>query len=655
MRLESVEINNYRQYRHVLFTFPKQIGKGDLHIIYGDNTTGKSNMLNAITWCLYGLELHLGDKNTAQDKINDSYVEDLRNSGDSKGEVSVEMTISSDNANEKIKIQRKSAYHISTDDAKQTDEKVIVRLLQNKEWRTIQNEDDIQVLIHRYLPQEINEYIFFDGEQLEKYFQGSQTDKNIKAIKGFTQADLIEKAFRGFDSAGTEISHKLASIGNKDLSEKKDKLDQANDAYNQQLATVNQLNTEIRNCKEKIDELNEIIKGKSDVEAKTERYSELVEQRESLEVKKNEKLGEMMKFTRKYFTLLALYPAMKVYKKYIDKQDAAGKLPPMIDKGILDTILKTHKCLICGGDLDEAHIAKIKELRESLTLSSESSNEMKAALGAIRGYFDAIKEYPEKKKALLDTYREITKQIKDNEQEYAQLSEYLKSIPDHEEIAKAINVLENYRELSNTLYERIGSEKSTLQVDENNKVEAEKEYEDAIKKHAELKGISAQLDYCKKAESVLVKTENNILNAFRKDMEATTFNLFNTLTWAKGKYSKIELDKDYSVRLLNKAGEQSLGGCSAAERTLLALSFTLALQKSSKHDSLLFIDTPVGRVGPENRKNFSKVLLNLSKEKQVILTFTPTEYNEDVREILEGNYSSFQELVQKDMVTEIKK
>ena len=138
-------------------------------------------------------------------------------------------------------------------------------------------------------------------------------------------------------------------------------------------------------------------------------------------------------------------------------------------------------------------------------------------------------------------------------------------------------------------------------------------------------------------------------------MELETFNTFTNLLWKKDAFMKVEILEDYKFRLLDNYGNQTLGSCSAAERALLALSFTLALQKVSMHDSLLFIDTPIGRVDEDNRINFIKTLCDISKKKQVILTFTPTEYDNNVSSALIDKYSSFNELDIKDGQTVILK
>lgn len=131
-------------------------------------------------------------------------------------------------------------------------------------------------------------------------------------------------------------------------------------------------------------------------------------------------------------------------------------------------------------------------------------------------------------------------------------------------------------------------------------------------------------------------------------------NAFSKLLWKKDAFSKVEILEDYTFRLLDVYGSQTLGSCSAAERALLALSFTLALQKVSMHDSLLFIDTPIGRVDPDNRLNFVNTLCEIAKSKQVILTFTPAEYDDNVAAALQNQFASFSKLTMEEGITVIK-
>jgi DNA sulfur modification protein DndD len=82
MRLTDIDIKNYRQYQSLSFTFPASKDY-DLHIIIAQNGVGKTNLLNAITWCLYGTEPHLGDKSkdTGLPKLNLKALDEARSIG----------------------------------------------------------------------------------------------------------------------------------------------------------------------------------------------------------------------------------------------------------------------------------------------------------------------------------------------------------------------------------------------------------------------------------------------------------------------------------------------------------------------------------------------------------------------------------------------
>ncbi len=53
MRIEEVKLQNYRQYADSVIRFEPS-GEHDLHIVLGDNGLGKTNLMNAVEWCLYG-------------------------------------------------------------------------------------------------------------------------------------------------------------------------------------------------------------------------------------------------------------------------------------------------------------------------------------------------------------------------------------------------------------------------------------------------------------------------------------------------------------------------------------------------------------------------------------------------------------------------
>ena len=119
MRIETIEIQNFRQYRNLSFKFPSVEGQNDLHIIYAKNGVGKTNVLNAITWCLYDTEMHLGDKKTSNAILNNQKVQEMRmhlpEGGSAIGDATVKILFSSDDASEKIRFQRVGKFNVTSE------------------------------------------------------------------------------------------------------------------------------------------------------------------------------------------------------------------------------------------------------------------------------------------------------------------------------------------------------------------------------------------------------------------------------------------------------------------------------------------------------------------------------------------------------------
>lgn len=659
MRIESIEIQNFRQYRNLSFKFPHSNGENDLHIIFANNGVGKTNVLNAITWCLYDTEMHLGDKNTALAILNNQKVQELRmhlpEGGSVIGEAIVKITFSSDDASEKILFQRVGKFNVTTDAVISVDTKFTIMHFINGEWNSIESEEETLSLVKRNVPEEIHEYIFFDGEHLENYFRAGQSDNIKNGIEELTQAVIIEKAEAAFNNYLTGVLNpQIANSSVKDISTAQKELDKIQEAIDTCSTSIEAMTTQIHHCDDEIATLDNIISGHIHVSEKTSRLKEVEGLIDSLKAEMAKKKAEMMVFVREYVQYFALYPAIKNLYTYIQEQDKHGKLPPRIDKFLLQAIEEHKHCLICDQDLSDHSYSFIQELRKELEVSSETSALLNKSVVVLRQYIDKLSHYQERRIALMEEEKALRKQYTEYLEEEKQLNIYLMNIPNTEAVTKAIEDKKEYRKKRDDIVAKKGVEEEHKKVLDNQLYNQSKLLKSLIEKNKQLEKINQQADYCKKCRNVLKETRLDLLEESRREMEQETFDAFTRLLWKKDAFSKVEILEDYTFRLLDKYGSQTLGSCSAAERALLALSFTLALQKVSMHDSLLFIDTPIGRVDQDNRLNFVNTLCEIAKSKQVILTFTPVEYDDKVAAALQGQYASFNRLVIEDGITVIK-
>jgi DNA sulfur modification protein DndD len=659
MRIESVEIQNFRQYRNLSFKFPHLNGENDLHIIFANNGVGKTNVLNAITWCLYDTEMHLGDKNTALAILNNQKVQELRmhlpEGGSVIGDATVRILFSSDDASEKIRFQRIGKFNVTKESVVAVNTEFSIMHFVDGEWNSIDSEEETLSLVKKNVPEEIHEYIFFDGEHLENYFKAGQFENIKNGIEELTQAKIIEKAENAFHNYLTGVLNpQIANSSVKDISIAQKELDKIQEAIDTTVNSINTLTTQIHNCDDEIATLDNIISGHANVSEKTARLKEIDGLIESLKGDIAKKKAELMAFVREYVQYFALYPAIKNLYTYILEQDKHGKLPPRIDKFLLQAIEEHKHCMICDQDLSDHSYSFIQELRKELEVSSETSALLNKSVVVLRQYIDKLIHYQERRTALMEEVKVLNNRYSEYLEEEKQLNIYLMNIPNAEAVTKAIEDKKVFRKKRDEIVAKKGIEEEHKKELDNKFYNQSKLLKSLIEKNKQLEKINQQADYCKKCRNILKETRLDLLEESRQEMEQETFNTFTRLLWKKDTFSKVEILEDYTFRLLDRYGAQTLGSCSAAERALLALSFTLALQKVSMHDSLLFIDTPIGRVDQDNRLNFVNTLCEIAKTKQVILTFTPVEYDDKVAAALQGQYASFNRLTIEDGITVIK-
>lgn len=652
MRIESILVKNFRQYNSVEIKFPKNRDT-DLHIILGSNGVGKTNILNAITWCLYDEELHLGDVGAALPILNTAVSNDLRTKGIKTADVEVSINLSSEESNSRIAFKRVAVFAINADNVFKQSSKLQIKLFERGEWSIYDDPEITQSLINKYVPKSINEYIFFDGEHLEHYFQQGQRE-NIKiGINTLTQADIVKRAEESFEKyIKKELNPILANCDDKQVEQCQTKVDGLRERIQGQTDVVNAIKDQIKLCDEEIAAAKAIVQHHEVLPKKIEEQERLDQEIRVAQEKRDRKWAEIKTFSREFYQLFALYPAIKQFFDFIKIQEKEGKLPPRIDKNLIEEILHSGQCCICNNTLDSKARKLVQEMLDSLDISSNVSAELNRSMTAMQAFETKLRGYKQRKESLFSELNSLDKNIEDLVEDYKTVTLYINSIPNQDKIVAAVNSRNEYVQIQKDCLVKQGAEELTLEGLKKELEAAKKDLERALSNNTKLLGIKEQIAYCESCSKILSETYTEILEECRNDMEKMTYDIFSKLIWKKDTFKEVQITEDYEFKLMNKYGDQTLGSCSAAERALLALSFTLALQYTSKHDAMLFIDTPIGRVDEDNRCNFIKTLLDIAKDKQVILTFTPTEYDSNVRELLSGKCSTSTALSMNNDITE---
>lgn len=196
MIIESLKLKNYRQYLDEKIIFAKPEDNKNFTVIQGVTGAGKTNILNAITWCFYGNEKHLGEKYRGLPVISVPTLEKIKPNENSQVEVEIQML---DEELNRMIFRRTLTFRKSDDG----DIRSIPDPLSNSPdgskfemMRQIKKEmiavsSPIYVL-GRLIPESLEEYFFFDGERLNDYFKESGNKIREEVFK-ISQLDLLEE------------------------------------------------------------------------------------------------------------------------------------------------------------------------------------------------------------------------------------------------------------------------------------------------------------------------------------------------------------------------------------------------------------------------------------------------------------------------------
>ena len=631
MILNKVSIRNFRQYRKADINFAKGDGK-NFTIIQGNNGTGKTTLLNALSWCLYGDEIHdYGD--AAAMTICNNKAANLAYVGEDI-EVSVELEFIDDG--EYLSFHRVQGFRKNNNGVSRNSrlDKFVVK---QQDGTDVPIRTNPYYIIERKIPEEIEDYFFFDGARLSEYFQKTKNDNIKNAVFSLSQLNLLKNSFTN-----------LPKVKDKYISDQKaiaPKLGKAAELVNEYEKSIEK--AEIR--KQKASEENEIYEREikeidqqlidrksSDVEKDVLRNGQL-----DREIRKlNKKISDLEVKRTKH--VLTKYPFVMSYQSFINFLDKGeesrekGYIPPKFKKSFIEDLLKEGKC-ICGTDLnvDIEHRKALEKLLEETNPLTDSAEELTVALNQVKEVI--VKDIKKFKSISLKIHTEL----RDLNNELDELIEEKKDIESHlqanpiEEIRdlsikreKIENLIKtNNQIISNTsseidrLSKKLGEQRKLL----NKEKKLAKDYDD----------LNSKIEFCEKAIPALKDIYDELKEDIRVKVQDLTKEKFVKISWKDEEFVDIIINKDYEVFIENSLGQlERPGDLSDGEKLSLGLCFMSALHNISGFDLPIIMDTPLGNLDVDMRHNIAEFLPKFVGDKQTVLLVTGTEYTDDFRDTL---------------------
>lgn len=649
MIIKSIKLKNYRQFREeVLIELGSEEGL-NINVIIGSTGAGKTNLSNAIQWCLYGNESI--DENIDYGILNLNELESMKQGEYSK--VSVEILIEIDNK-EEYTLTRERKIIKKGDKAEQVGKDEFLAYFHRTETKIPSYDtSNPQGLVNTLFPNRIREYFFFDGEKLEQYFKITNADKIKQSIFQISQLDLLEKIVSNLDDVIRDYRNDVSrnnpiaeNINDEIISLEADVKD-IDKQIMENTSVKESLNASLIEFMEKYakyggEDAKRRIKDNKEIEEK------LIIQNKHLQAKMEEK--KQLLVTNSY--LFLSYPELMKTLNIFKEAEESNLIPPNITPLFVEELLSKGKC-ICGQDIshegDGEKRKHVEKLLEEISILGKEPNK----LLTIEKNIESITHYQIKN--VLNELQSFNEDIKILSSQIYQLK---KDFDENLSIISHVDLnIENFENIETkipSLRDEIDKASTKIGSLDNQKIEKyklidlkQKVLSMETEKNEANEKINKYMNYCISAKNLALSIKEKIMSEIREEISYKTEKYYKELHWKKEEEIKIKIDENYILSTLHN-GKNKLGAFSAGENALLAMSFIFALNSVSGFNVPIILDTALGRISTEPRANFAKNLSKYLQTTQIILLLTHSEYSEEVKGNLKEHINYQYELKIKD-------
>jgi DNA sulfur modification protein DndD len=643
MILKRLILNNFRQFKGKSIIDFSPIDNKHVTFIYASNGVGKTTLLSAIVWCLYG-----GDELEYVDQrhifLNKSIFKKLPN----YGEDDVEVTLVFEDRNKIYTIKRSIVIQNSNKEQKISSHSIEVQI-------DNETQHDPQERINSVLSPAMKEYFFFKGEGVQKFADESNYKKVQDGIKNIMKIDTREKALEYIESSRKKFTSELNEI-KKDLGSFETLPEEKKEDLLEKQKTI----------KKEIEKIDKDVEIFDDIIQKIEVDLTEVKEIKSLS-KEREKILEQKEITNnKYLQLLDLqkkqiiensYLALSgnlldVSKQIIDEKRETGVLPVGIRKKFIEDLINNHRC-ICGTvfQTGDVHHQKLLEIIESI--SDESVIE--DVLNDLSYFIEAKKDIPEKYyseyKSISDEISKVLSYLDELEQKFSALEDNIENeLPQNEE-----NLISKKKQVQHDRDERI-KKKAILEDKIKQIVQELKEIEVQISKYEtqneSINLIRSRIAYCSEAINLLSDENTKIIEQIRNELSEKLNMKFQSILHAQ---KNAKIDNDFRLVITEDNDEEIVSAKSDGEGQLISLLFIstlidMARNREQKRNTSdidpgagiypIVIDSPYGQFDTVYKQYISEVVRDMAP--QVIILLNQEQWNDgkDLYPIFKNNISN---------------
>lgn len=628
MKIEFMRIENWRSFYGMNELWFSVDVEKNVTLIRAENGIGKTSLLAALNWCLFGILPHENDFKNPQNLVNDDA---QANDNVTKTKVEVEFGHSD-------KVYKASR---TFDQARGNTHSLKLIEIKDGVETPLPGSINADRFINSVLPREMAPHFFFYGEATSRYADEAGAEafgSAVKNILGATVANMalkdLEKAFRGYsreaaDNTGIEATELQKQID--EIEEKRDHLDERYKASK----------TEEHAAESLVEKLNKQLLGTAQVKKDQAQRNKLNSQLASARANLKRETESSQKWFGKYGTSLLARSFISDVKKLLDQEDTKKKIPGPYNERFVNDVLDEEMC-ICGRTIEHgsAEEAYVKSLLDTATDEIMINRVMSTSIALGRLEENSQNAWGDLEKSRT-TLSGIQEQLSALDAELEEISDRLRN-SEVSSIAEKEEALRTAKAKQRSEITQQATIKSTIDANlrrvEGLRREQEKLVRESLNakryvKRAQLSGelisrLSARLEEEELVARVEIKRKiDNIINQFMR------------------KRLTVIIDKNYRLKVLDE--NKKLFAPSTGEKQMLGLAFTGAIADFAKDrlsedtdillsgtEAPLVVDSPFGHLDPTYRQGVANFLPQMAS--QVVLLVSTSQASEEVLLELDG-------------------
>ena len=624
MRILSIKLKNFGVYKDQEIKFDKK----NITSIVGENSVGKTTLVNSIKWCLFNIITNSSrtDRNKEENvsyylnKISQKSLEDIT--------ISCEITFEKNGENYPVVKRTANFIHNNKEYILKSNTFEITKIDETKGTIKLTGADAKSYMMTDILSYDVSNLNIIDGESMKNIFGDSKNEIiNIKQfIKSYSKINRLEDLKSSLKEYRGEIIKKI-----KTTTEEKKRIEELTEnlkAFNSTKEEVEQTLQEDQkkrtNLEQELKKIRKILSesDEQNIKTKEDMRSEIKASLQKLNTQKEEKeikkiVGRMDILFNEFF--------LKSRNHYLDLLEEiknSENMPPKISHQLLKDLIKKNKC-ICERKCDEEikslfdnmlksdDYSSVQDLIHTLILLIESNNKQLAQLK------DRDNDYTKD----IDN---INMELSDKNTRLNSIDEFLKNY-EHQDIKEITKKRENIESEITELDRNIGASLDRINVFEKSINNSNSALIKLLKNSEGNKKINTLLErvesYSKKIDAIV----KDIYQECRENLNLEINKIFKNKLFNKdNNYYKISINEDFSIIVTDS--HDSIELISEGTKLTVGYSLTCALNILTKNKFPLIIDSPNGKLDGTNSNNLIRTLIELFPKSQVIFLFTDNEF-----------------------------